>query len=147
MWRVGNKYDKVLVDIAVAHPTTAKAKNIPEGGCRLPLDYSKANPFLAGTARHAQKLQHNAADTCAQFGFDFLPFILETTGAIHPNAAAFLYDLAFRVAERRVSDPMHITNEKKWILRRWKFQFSTLIRKAHARAILDRLDVTSLFAY
>ena len=131
------------MDVAVAHPTSANVPATVNGeraSIKVPLAASKTSPFVAGNSRHASKLGHNTPGVCAQHGFDFLPFILETTGAIHPEAVTFLSDLAFRAAQRRVSDDNFTESEAKRILRRWKYQFSTTIRKAHARAILDRLE-------
>jgi len=136
--------EKILVDIAVTHPNSAKVRdtqtntNVPPS-----LQYSKDNSFIAGNIRYKSKLSR-AERICNQHGFDFLPFIFETTGAIHKEAQTFLSDLATRAAQRRVAEESNVDHESERILRRWKFRYSTIIRKAHARTILDRLESLKL---
>lgn len=149
VWPEGRVHDKVLVDIAVAHPTSATVPKGSEGACNEvsthpTVSYSRHHPFIAGAKAHARKLQGGTVDKCSGYGFDFLPLAFETTGAIHDEAATFLTHLALKAAQHHVPDPAHHTTEAKRILRRWKFQLSTVIRKAHARVILDRLDSLKL---
>ena len=133
---------KVAVDIQVSHPSSARLSSVSQGSSSRPsVEYSRSHPFMAGNAGYTAKRTAVTLTRCNNNGFDFIPFSLETTGALHPEAVTLLTDLAIKANEK-------LSFQRKdghdYILRRWRYTLSVELRKTHARTILDRISALGI---
>ena len=102
---------------------------------------SQPRDFWGWEKRLLWQMQSETIARCNQVAFDFIGFSLETTGAIHGKALAFMDSLAHVAA---ANDKCWAHNHYNVLLAQWLNKLSFDIRRAHARTILDRIEYLNL---
>ena len=109
---------RILADVAIVHPCA-------------PSHQQRAQRSL-GTANHAERRKHRRYDNLARTRRGiFLPFVVETHGAIASSARALMRQIAAFAGQELPSQTRHVT------LIRLMTEVSVAVQKGNAHAALD----------